>query len=185
MLEDRPRYHVIDLVDMRIEMGAHYKGAERDTYTGQCWCDERVGQDVDRCPFCGMPIVWRGSRVWKRMYGPPEQAIQRLDVYPPDDEAGKVLCEAVGTAGFRTKTDLQDWNRGIKKLGRKRIIGIVNYVLSKEHTSRYGAMAHALNMVRKYAREAPRRVVRKEREVKVERIDRPLTKEEWKRLEMG
>ena len=152
--EITPRqFTIIDLTDIRDLLGDHYRHNQKDTYTGTCDCGEQVGQDVDACQFCGRSIVWRRSRLWKQLYGNPEDAIRRLSTIPPVDEAGKHLCQAAGVTGFADVGEARRWSRSVKKVGQKRALGAVNYV-SKKHKQGRGMIAHALNIVEKAAREA-------------------------------
>jgi hypothetical protein len=148
-------FTVLDLADVKEALGDHYNHTARDFYTGYCDCGEEIGQEYDRCPFCRRSVVWRGSRLWRSMYGKPEDAIRRLSVIPPTDAAGEYLCRLVGVAGFANQGEAKRWARAVKKIGQPRAVDAARYIEShwKGRRAGRGTISHALNLVEKIARE--------------------------------
>ena len=95
------KYVVLDLRLIREELGEHYSPVMRDDYTGVCEvCEEAVPQDVNECPVCGTPVVWRHSPIWKANFGSPDAAIRLLSIIEPEEELGAQLCRLAGVPGF-------------------------------------------------------------------------------------
>jgi len=149
-------FAIIDLADIREQLGSHFDRHKQDEYTGVCpVCSEDVPQDVDECPICGVRIVWRNSRVWKQLYGPPEAAIRRLSIVEPEDEASAELCRLAGVPGFANRSEAKRWARAARKLGQRRMLSIARSAAEKRHRGR-AVIAYALNLADKIAREEPR-----------------------------
>jgi len=148
------RYVVLDLRSIRSDLGNHYNHTLRDEYTGVCEvCEEDVPQNVNECPVCGTPVVWRGSPLWKALFGSPDAAIRLLNVVEPEEQLGRELCDRAGVAGFANQTEADRWRRAIKKLDKNRVRGIIEWVTKKKRGR--GAISHAINFAAKVARETP------------------------------
>ncbi|NIV32721.1 MAG: hypothetical protein GWN58_25735 [Anaerolineae bacterium] len=150
------RYVILDLRDIQAQLGAHWDPAMRDEYAGVCEvCGEEVSQRANECPICGIPVVWRRSREWKRLYGSPQACIRLLSVVEPEDPAGAELCRLAGVPGFANQTEADRWRRAAKKLGQNRAAGIARHAVDRRGRGR-GAVAYAINLAAKIAREKPK-----------------------------
>ena len=149
-----PSRHLIDLRVIRRELGSHYDPVEKDEYSGQCpVCEEMVSQSEDECS-CGNPIVWRGSKMWRSLYGDPDRALARLMIVVPEDKIGKRLVARAGLQGFANKTEGKRWERAVKNIGEGDLIGIIDHA-AKTSAGR-GMISFVLNMTDKRIRERPR-----------------------------
>ena len=55
-------------------------GRKKDDLEAQCpECGAAHDQETNTCPDCGAFVVWENSRVWKRMYGKPRDAIAQIE----------------------------------------------------------------------------------------------------------
>lgn len=150
------RYVIFDLRDVQENLGEHWNPAMRDEYVAVCSvCSEYVSQRVNECPYCGIPVVWRSSREWKRLYGSPEAYIKLLSVVEPEEPTGAELCRLAGVPGFANQTEADRWRRAAKKLPEHRVMGIVRHAVGKRGKGR-GAVAYAINLAARIARELPR-----------------------------
>ncbi len=161
-------YHVIDLRQIIQELSDHYRPTERSGYEGQCRCGEFVDQEVNRrqlcdgvpmCLYCGIPVVWQNSSVWRAIYGSPQDAIKRLDVCTPDDGLGKWLCSAADTQGFANQGELDTWKQSLKHIDADRFKKAVEGWRQSQQkkgwrSSGKAMMGFAINLVRKWTREA-------------------------------
>jgi predicted RNA-binding Zn-ribbon protein involved in translation (DUF1610 family) len=150
------RYVTLDLRDVQEALSGHWSPAMRDEYTGVCtMCGEAVSQRANECPICGIPVVWRNSREWKRLYGSPDACIRLLSVVAPEEPTGVELCKLAGVPGFANQTEADRWRRAAKKLGEKRAAGIARHAAEKRGRGR-AAIAYAVNLIEKIAREKPK-----------------------------
>jgi len=161
-MDDEQLYIVInfrrDVIDM---LGEHYDASMRDQYEASCpMCSESVSQDMDRCHCCEIPVIWEGSRVWKRLYGSPEAMKKKLTVFPPaeDDVAGNKLMALSGLTGFANITQRREWDRAVKKVGQDKAIQVVVWVSGQEKHQKNprGIVPHALNVIKMTARRTKR-----------------------------
>lgn len=152
-MDDRPRYVILDLADVKEALGSHWNPAARDEYVAACpVCDEFLPQTIDECPYCGVPVVWRNSKIWRRMYGNPATVEKMLSVYPPDpdDVVGLELMRVSGTTGFANLSELARWNKGRRYLTPAHLRSIIAYCARKTH--RRGVLVFALNIIDKDVR---------------------------------
>jgi hypothetical protein len=141
------RYVMLDLRDIQEALGSHWNPAMKDDYTGVCEaCGEPVSQRVNECPVCGIPVVWRNSKIWKHLYGSPDTYGQLLSIVEPEEPAGAELCKLAGVSGFANQTEADRWRRAA---------GIARHAAGKKGRGR-GAIAYAINLAEKIAREEPR-----------------------------
>lgn len=150
---DRPRYAILDLTDVRDNLGAHWNPAMRDGYVAACpVCLEFLPQTVDECPYCGVPIIWRHSKLWKNLFGNPATVEKLLSVYPPDpdDSIGQELMRASGATGFANLTEKKRWDRGRRYLTASHLRNIISYCARKTH--KRGVLKFTLNIVDKDVR---------------------------------
>jgi len=146
---------IFDLSDVKENLGDHWNPTLRDTYTGVCEvCSEEVPQCVKECPICGIPVVWRSSQAWKRLYGAPKAYIRLLSVVEPEEESGVLLCQLASVPGFANQTEADRWRRAVKKLSPHRVLGIARHAVDKKGRNR-AAICYAVNLVEKIVRQEP------------------------------
>lgn len=147
------RYVILDLADVKENLGAHWNPSAQDEYMASCpVCDEFLPQTIDECPYCGVPVVWRHSKTWKRLFGNPATVEKLLSVYPPDsdDEIGWELMRASGSTGFANLTEKKRWDTGRRYLTPGHLRNIINYCARKTH--KRGILTFALNIIDKDVR---------------------------------
>jgi len=150
------RYTVLDLREVKENLGDHYQHTLRDSYQGVCEvCSEPVGQSLNECPVCQTPIVWRNSPRWKLLFGSPDAYERLLNVVAPEETTGVELCRLAELPGFANQSEADRWRRVAKKLGESRMLGLVRHAIEKRGKGR-AALAYALNLAEKISREQPR-----------------------------
>lgn len=157
------RYIILDLADVKDAMGSHWNRSMRDEYTATCECMEQVGQNVDECPFCSRPVVWRNSKLWRRLYGNPATAERLLSVYPPDpdDVVGQELMRTAGAIGFANMTEKKRWDKCRRYLDTDYLRNIIGYCerkttnpgANRRPRSRRGIVVFSLNVAEKAVRD--------------------------------
>lgn len=149
------KYTLIDLAKIKAEMGQHWNANERESVTGRCsQCNEEIKQTRSTCIVCGTPVVWRGSRVWKRLYGGPSLAESKL-LRTPTDTAGIELCKHANVASFPTPRLLTRWEEAVEQLDSSDTDGIVAWCTDTMKTrgrGMRGLVQFAVNTVEKRAR---------------------------------
>lgn len=164
MTTDAPRFIILDLADVTDAMGAHWNSLHRDEYTTACpVCYEQVGQDVNECPYCNTPIIWRHSKLWRRMYGNPSATERLLSIYPPDpdDVVGQELMRVSRTTGFANLTEKARWDKCRRHLDTDYLRNIIGYCERKTTNpgadrcprSRRGIVVFSLNVAEKAVRD--------------------------------
>jgi len=147
-------YIVFDLKDIARELGAHYGQMPESEHFAWCPdCGERIEQDMDRCPGCLMPVVWKNSRVWKNHYGSPTAAVRRYRAIMPQDEAGRYLMKRAKQPGFKDCTEAERWNEVVDVLGQGELRELVDYCAEK--TRSRGLIRYVLNAAQKKADNLP------------------------------
>lgn len=149
-------YQVFDLRQIREAMGSHYDPNRADEIKAQCEvCAKegfvvKVSQNENECFICKTPVVWKGSKVWKRLYGSPTEVIRELNSIPPNTRSGEKLMELAGLDGWTTQADAQRWAKAVKMFGEKQMTNIAEYV-TKEKAG-YPSLRHAINIAKKKVR---------------------------------
>lgn len=147
----RTPYHVIEFQKIKNYLGAHYQALDRDSLEDDCICGERVGQDVDKCPHCRIPVIWYGSRVWRRLYGNAAAAEQRLSIIVPDDSRGEYLMRRAKLSGFANETEAKRWERAVRNLNSGTLTRTIDFCARRSNGR--GLVAHVLNTTDKQIRE--------------------------------
>ncbi len=150
------KYTVVDLMKIKDELGEHWNPREKDLYTGRCSeCNEAIAQFEDRCAICDTPVVWRGSKHWRQMYGQPSPA-ENLLLRTPSDLAGIDLVAAAGVKAFPTPSALVRWEHIIETMSQLKLQSIVsrchNSLRGKKNGLR-GLIPYVLNSCEKFIRE--------------------------------
>jgi hypothetical protein len=143
-------YIVLDLVKVHRELGSHV-GSE-DAWAW-CPCGNAVEQRDWKCTECGMRIVWKGSEIWRRLYGTPGQAIKKLEAIMPKDRAGQYLMERAKLPGFFGEAEHKRWLALVEALSQQALIATTEYCARK--TSKRGLVKYTLNAAEKKAGELP------------------------------
>jgi hypothetical protein len=121
------RYIVLDLRQIKDELGHHFDKAREGEYRGVCEnCDENVPQAARRCPVCGIPVVWQRSKTWRSLYGPPAEMIKLLSIVDPWDGPSDRLCLLAKVQGFANEVQAQRWKDAVAVIGSLRALEIVN-----------------------------------------------------------
>lgn len=155
MTDLAPRFIVLDLADVKENLGSHWNRKERDEYMAACTvCNEFLPQNIDECPYCGIPIIWRSSKLWKSLFGNPAMVERLLSVYPPDpdDSIGQELMRASGATGFANLTEKGRWDKGRRYLTPAHLRNIIGYCKRKTH--KRGILVFALNIIDKDVRSS-------------------------------
>lgn len=146
-------FMVLDAKKLKAELGLHYD----PTSPLEVRCDncgDMVSEEMDKCPSCSIPVVWKRSPTWKRLYGNPVSAINRLVLCPVDD-AAKELFKQAGVSLFSTRADKTLWAEAIDKLGEAEVRRIARWCIKKHKKRGYGVVRHALNILRSKCNEEP------------------------------
>lgn len=145
-------YHTIDLREIRDNMGEHWIPREAERYRGYCDCGEEVAQDTLECQYCGMRIIWYGSKLWKNLYGSPDAMVRQLTVRVPEDNAGKYLFEKATLVGFNSQTDDSKWKTATRWFTQQELVDIIDHAYGKG-SRRHGLVNHVMAIVNKKGRE--------------------------------
>lgn len=145
-------FTVIDLADIREELGDHFDRRREGEYKSTCTiCGEDVGQSMKECAICEAPVAWRNSKRWKNLYGNPAAYIRELLTVDPETASGRKVCELARVTGFANQREADRWKRADKKLGGARMLDIIHYASQRSHGR--GLLAHCLNTAEKAIRE--------------------------------
>jgi len=151
-------FTVVDLLDIRESLGAHWNARERDSYEGQCaQCREAVSQSQNRCEYCGTVTIWRHSRVWKQLFGDPGGVEKQL-LSAPREPLGKWLCAKAGVKRFPNPHALRRWRSALANLDEHAIRGFVDYCeasLKRRNLNMRGLISFVLNTTDQKIRALP------------------------------
>jgi len=151
-------FTVIDLLDIRESLGSHWNAREKDSYEGRCaQCREAVSQSQNRCEYCGTIVVWKNSRVWRRLYGAPHIVEKQL-LSTPREPLGKWLCAKAGVKRFPNPHSLRRWKSALANLDEHTIRGIVDYCelsLKRRNLNMRGLITFTLNTADQKIRALP------------------------------
>lgn len=90
-------------------------GWKKDELTAQCpLCGAPHSQENNMCPDCQAPVIWLGSRVWKRLYGDPKVALRhaRGEDLKPATPLEVEFCKAMNRrARFANITQQREFRR--------------------------------------------------------------------------
>lgn len=142
-------YKVFDLRKMARELGGHFDGPDEIAW---CDCGSQVTQTMERCPGCGINVVWKNSPTWQEQYEHANQRIKRF-LYTPQDEAGQYLMQRAGQQSFYNRQEMQRWHQVTDRLGPEDLKGVVDYCARK--TSGRGLVKYTLNAAEKQASSLP------------------------------
>lgn len=147
------KYIVHDVKKIRSDMGDHE--VTEHTFARCPVCEKRHYQNCAECLGCGLPVIWKGSSIWKELWGNPTTMIRRLNKITATDPAGVELMRVARQSGFANQSESDRWAKALRKLGPGAMMDKVNYVCSK---GMYGRplIAYALNLVEKVSRDTKR-----------------------------
>jgi hypothetical protein len=147
-------YTILDRREIVEELGAHAPRAQE--ITGYCGiCSEEVAQTHDACPNCDAPVIWRGSGLWRKLYGDPDKKLAQLLIEQPTDEAALHLFTLAGVEGFFNQTQAKRWAKAVRNIDQHNLFGVINYAIKK--TKGPGLISHVLNITDKRVREITRK----------------------------
>lgn len=147
-------YYVFDLRDLLEDLQDHVRSTLVDTYCAVCpGCGEPIPQTADRCDVCDKPVVWKNSKVWKSLYGNPNDAIRRLQIVPPENAAAKHLCDLARVEGFLNLGEANRFYKAHDKLGSRETVRLVNLAYERLGKRGRALMRYALNLLARAARE--------------------------------
>lgn len=146
-------YVVFDLREIARELGdAQFNMIPPSEHIAWCDCGSAVPQDVDRCPGCGISVVWKSSHTWKQKFEHPNDRIKRF-LYSPEDEAGQYLMRRTGEESFRDRKESQRWNALTDALGPDELREITDYCAQKARGR--GLIRYVLNAAEKRVESLP------------------------------
>lgn len=147
-------YTILDRRDIAEELGAHAPRVQE--ITGYCdVCSGDVEQTHDQCEGCGAPVIWRGSGLWRKLYGDPDRRLAQLLIEQPSDGAAAHLFALAGVQGFFNKTQAERWAKAVRNIDQHNLTSIIDYAVRK--TQGPGLISHVLNITDKNVRELTRR----------------------------
>ena len=150
-------YNSIDLNVVLSRLQGHIGRDEIDDVRAKCKCGAWVHQYHDKCPTCGIPVIWFNSYAWKKCFGDPRAMLREIDGVPASTSTGQTLIEKCEVIGFPNMSAEQDWAKAENRFGVRDMEGIIAYVVIKKGEKGQNAMAHAIAIARKKLRENPRK----------------------------
>lgn len=145
-------YHEIDLREIRDQMGEHWIPRHAVQYRGYCDCGNEITQQENECKYCGMRVIWHGSKAWKNLYGSPTTMINQLTLRVPTDNAGLYLFEQATLAGFNSQSDDTKWKTANRWFTQAELVSIIDHAYAKG-SRRHGLINHVMAIVNKKGRE--------------------------------
>jgi len=153
------QYTLIDLNQIRQELGQHWNPQEKDEYKGKCGgCGNKVTQSQIVCCVCDRPVVWRGSRVWSRDGRQPGVWEKRWARTPEtDDTWGWWLCQEAGVERFPDANLLSRWKAATDASSRDEIMKVVrscsDTLVARRQPLNRGLIRFAVRTLEKKVRE--------------------------------
>jgi hypothetical protein len=149
------KFILISAREIREFLGDHYAGNAMST---ECpneididiYCGAEITEEMDTCPDCGIPIVWKESKTWSNIYGSADQAIRNHNMIKAQDDLDARVLTAFNLPGFANPLEYDRWTTIKARNGRTAIEETLTYVLKKNH-GRAGWL-HFLNACKRSVR---------------------------------